>query len=292
MRSNKFIIGTASFANQYGLRHNTAVVRNRHQADSIARTALELGVKSLDTAPSYGSAESLIGSSEMRHLGAFSKFSSKKVGSAPEEIYHSVVASLARLRKSALLGLTFHRSTDLLGNASNCCEAIMQLKTDGLIESWGVSVYDPEELYAIFELNFLPDYIQAPVNVLDHRFVDPELQSHLKANRISTQARSVFLQGLLLDERYQKAKPFLRWNSKWVALRNHVTSSGLSAAQFCFGFVDSLDAVSGVVVGVNSPSEMGEILDGPQGHKFDNVIIGDLATTDKELIDPRRWSHG
>ena len=49
-------------------------------------------------------------------------------------------------------------------------EDINEAKYQGKINKIGYSLYHPEELDQLFDLNFIPDIVQLPYNIIDRRF--------------------------------------------------------------------------------------------------------------------------
>ena len=71
-----------------------------------------------------------------------------------------------------------------------------------------VSIYNPEEInYAIKKFKF--DIIQLPINLFDRKLIDNGILSRLKKHGYEIHARSIFLQGLLLDSHRWK---FAKWS--------------------------------------------------------------------------------
>ena len=87
----------------------------------------------------------------------------------------------------------------------------LSLKSKRLINNIGVSVYDTRSLKKIRNFNFV-NLVQAPINLFDRRFTEKKILNFLKKRKIKLQARSIFLQGKLLDNlkkaSYKKNKIF------------------------------------------------------------------------------------
>ena len=60
----KVILGTAQLSSPYGVTNLSSVEKSPDEVHSYLKEAKRLGVTTLDTAPAYGAAESLIGSSD------------------------------------------------------------------------------------------------------------------------------------------------------------------------------------------------------------------------------------
>ena len=113
--------------------------------------------------------------------------------------------SLKRLNVQSLHGLLLHNSKDLLSDKGKMLvDSLKKIKSNGLVNKIGVSVYAPSEFDRIFDLIKI-DIVQAPLNIIDRRFETSGLLTKLY-NGIEIHIRSVFLQGLLLMPR----KKYLR----------------------------------------------------------------------------------
>jgi predicted oxidoreductase len=89
-----------------------------------------------------------------------------------------------------------------------------ELKQQGLIEKIGFSTYMPEQVDFLLE-NFDFDLIQLPFNVFDNRLIVKGQLKKLKAKSIEIHARSVFLQGILLNFD-NLSDYFLTWERQFI----------------------------------------------------------------------------
>ena len=134
----------------------------------------------------------------------------------------------------------------------------MMAKNCRLVQKCGISVYTPEQMLAVFYNHEVPDIIQVPCNIADNRFI-PWLPN-LHELEIEVHARSVFLQGALLEGR----------------------GVPKFTAEQCLAFVLAQD-VDGVIVGVNTAEQLQELV------KVKPKKIEGLNICDERIIDPRRW---
>ena len=106
---------------------------------------------------------------------------------------------------------------------------------------------------------------------------------------VEVHLRSVFLQGLLLlppDAAAAHVPTAMRPLAAWTQWRNE---RGLDPVRGAIGVAKSLPGVRYCVVGVDRQSQLEEIIEawastGPLEAAF-------LATTDEDVIDPRRWAR-
>ena len=74
---------------------------------------------------------------------------------------------------------------------------LLTKKRDGIIENIGVSIYQSHDLKNIPLENI--DIVQLPISIFDQRLIENGLIQNLIDKGIIIHARSIFLQGLLLN---------------------------------------------------------------------------------------------
>jgi aryl-alcohol dehydrogenase-like predicted oxidoreductase len=284
---SKLLLGGASFGNQYGVSNKAQIPESEVQL--ILSEAFSTGFIGIDTAPSYGNSEVALGTFDLSSKEVFTKISMDALTSGVSAGIASVKESLSRLKVTSLMGLTFHSFDAFLSNPKTSKQLVKELLELELISSWGVSLYEPEELSKVLEVAN-PNYIQAPVNVLDRRFLDVNITELLMAAGISLQARSIFLQGLLLMPADQQPAYFTEWYSLLESCRKVAHEQEVSVLSLALNFVNEHRAVDRLVVGVNSIDHVMEISLSlsTSGIQLDPNQIS--AVSDLRLIDPRRWN--
>ena len=288
----KLALGTAQFGLRYGIANTVGQV-GQPEIKAILNVATQAGISTLDTAIAYGNSEASLGEVIS---GASTWQIITKLPPLPEGILDilqwinaQVSGSLERLRVSRLAALLLHRPSDLLGpHGIEYSQALAELKTRGVIEAAGVSVYDPSELDAIWPV-YHPDIVQAPVNVLDRRLIKSGWMERLQGNGVRVHARSVFLQGLLLmspQERPAWFSPWAKLLRQWMDWCKQQDATPLQAA---LSFVLKQPAVERVVVGVDSVHQLQEII---QASFCDlQTPPSDLFSEDLNLLEPSRWKY-
>jgi aryl-alcohol dehydrogenase-like predicted oxidoreductase len=205
----RLVLGTAQFGQRYGT-SATPDAPSRNEVAALLRVAEEHGIRWLDTARAYGESESDIGSaraagvassmrlvSKVRPLGVPRGDSLEVRDQTRAAIRASAEESLTALRADVLDVLLLHRADDAWLASGAVVEALDSLVEAGRVLRWGISVSTPAELIAALRLPGL-SYVQLPFNLLDRRWLAPDVQSALAANpAIHITARSVLLQGLL-----------------------------------------------------------------------------------------------
>ena len=282
-------LGTVQFGLRYGIANTSGQV-SASQAADILRVARESGVDTLDTAIAYGASERVLGETGVAGFRVVTKLpplptQDVRQMEIREWVQRQVQDSLDRLRLTSLHGLLLHRAADLSEAGGAELHAAMQsLKSRGLVERIGVSIYGPEDLAGIFG-RFELDLVQAPFNVVDRRLERSGWLTRLRDRGVAIHARSAFLQGLLL----MKERPayFARWSGLWARWHDWLAGSGARPEAACLQFVLSRDAIERVVVGVDNVGQLRELLSAaqmPQPQPPD-----DLWSEDVELVNPTHW---
>jgi aryl-alcohol dehydrogenase-like predicted oxidoreductase len=286
----KLALGTVQFGLNYGVA-NTAGRVSTEMADAILRTANLSGMDTLDTAIAYGHSESVLGG-----LGVLGWKVVSKLPAVPEDcsdVAHWVKLqlkeSLQRLSLQRMYGLLLHRPGQLLeSSGADLYAALQSLKADGLVAKVGVSVYGPAELYALWP-KYRLDLVQAPLNILDRSLVDSGWASRLKDSGIEVHTRSSFLQGLLLMPAEKRPDRFNRWSNLWLEWDRWLVATGLTPVQACLRYVNSIDAIDRVVVGVDTVTQLNEIVAAANGVLDSLPVFKPLQ--DDRLINPACWNQ-
>jgi hypothetical protein len=280
----RLALGTVQFGLNYGATQAARKVPE-DEAGRILALANEAGIDTLDTAARYGDAESVLGRAG---AGRGFRIITKTAAGGAAAADRGFRESLDRLRVGMVDGVLVHAVGDLASDAGPKLWSTMQAwKRDGLARRIGVSVYDRADIDAVMA-RFVPDIIQLPLSALDQRLLaDGSLQRLARAN-VAVHIRSVFLQGLMLQD--PSAAPphmtrtvphLLRW---WSACR----AAGATPLGAALGFALGLPGVERVIVGVHGVSHLREILDVVDAPRVE-LDWPALAVVDAEAIDPRRW---
>lgn len=286
----KLALGTVQFGVAYGIA-NTSGRISLDCAAQVLKLARRSGIDTLDTAIAYGDSESVLGSSGVSNWKIVSKLPAFPESCACIRAWvdDQVEGSLQRLGIHRIYGLLLHRPSQLLGRQGReLYQAIEQLKTGGLVEKIGISVYGPEELAQLFDL-FKFDLVQAPLNILDRNLVESGWASKLKQAGIELHTRSAFLQGLLLMPANERPLAFHRWSNIWTEWDRWLATEDLTPLQACLRYVNSISDVDRLVVGVDATEHLQQILSAMQGElqslpRFEKLL-------DQRLINPASWNQ-
>jgi aryl-alcohol dehydrogenase-like predicted oxidoreductase len=258
----------------------------------IWQVARGASITMLDTAIAYGNSEENIGATESVGFDIVTKLPPLPSAetSVTQWVRSQIENSLTRLRRNSVYGLLLHNPADLLAaTGDELLAALVNLKRDGLIKKFGVSIYAPTELDSLFSRipNFVPDIVQAPLNVIDQSIAASGWLTRLSTMNVEVHIRSVFLQGLLLQQPIERHAAFDRWTTVLAQFDSWSNAHQMSPLEACLGHVLSYPEVSKVIIGVTSANELKQIIAASSGDPV--RAPQSLQVTDVDLIQPMNW---
>ncbi|MDQ4145826.1 MAG: aldo/keto reductase [Actinomycetota bacterium] len=277
------VLGTAQLDSAYGIA-NRFDGGSRNRALALLREAESLDVSALDTSPSYGSAESLIGEAQLS-IDVYTKI---QRGISPKD---SVLASLHRLKRTSVKGVLVHESSLVLKDAEGVIEKTAALVEEGLAECAGCSTYTPAEFAAAIA-NPLIRIIQAPVNAADQRLSRSGLLEEAKNHGKVVFARSVFLQGALLLDEKDIPEPLSPLRQVVATIDSCLEGhpEAISRAAVLLLYVRDLPGVSGVVIGCENPRQLRSNVSIMSSRTVLNrELLANLPSVPSDVLDPRYW---
>jgi aryl-alcohol dehydrogenase-like predicted oxidoreductase len=283
----KLVIGSAQLGMNYGLFHNRKI--NHKEFKKIEKIILKSKINFIDTAISYGDSENIIGSSKLKNLHIITKIKlpSKKNIQVRDWTLKEISKSLYKLKIKKIYGVLIHDYKDLLGKfGKDYLLSLQELKKKKIIKKIGISIYDSHEIQKIWKF-WKPDLIQVPFNPLDNRILDSGWVDVFRKFKVKIFARSVFLQGLLINEdnSFIVNKNYLILLNKF---KNWCYKNNISLLQACIHFVKQFKKIDYLVVGFNNYNQLKEIID--VFKKKQIIIPRNFSTNKKNLIDPRKWN--
>jgi len=261
----KIALGTVQFGLEYGI-SNTCGRTDQRSVNQILQYACDNGIDTIDTAAQYGESESVLGSFSDNNCNW------NIVTKTPSFIHDSIQKrhtkqlrecfnnSLLNLNKKCIYGLLMHSCSDLFKNNGDFLFKEMEyLKSIGLVEKIGVSVYSKQEIDQVLD-NFKIDLIQLPVSILDQTLIHDGSLTKLKKYGVEIHARSVFLQGLMFMEKDMIPSYFNPIIKNIDAFQNLAMELSFSRLELALSYVASICEIDKIVVGVNTINQLKEVI--------------------------------
>ncbi len=137
---------------------------------------------------------------------------------------------------------------------------IDELKRKNLINRFGISIYSPLELKRIIR-NIKPDVLQIPFNIFDKRFLEKKILSLIKKKKILLHSRSIFLQGLLLEDdisQFNFKKQHIKIFKEYI---NNLRKKRLSNVEGCINFIRLNSKIfEKIIIGFDDEKQLNEII--------------------------------
>ncbi len=286
----RLALGSAQFGLKYGIANEYGQV-SPDEVRKILSVAADHKIHTLDTAIAYGGSERTLGQIGVTDWNIVTKLPAvpDRCTNIEQWIDHQISESLTRLGVTRLHAVLLHRPGQLLeSQGKELLAALETLKHKGLTNKIGISVYSPDELERLFEkMNF--DLVQAPLNILDRRFIDTGWTSRLRNMGVELHTRSTFLQGLLLMPASRRPVKFRRWDSLWFEWERWLNESGVTPLEACLRYVLSIEEIDKVIVGIDGLHQLHEILAATSGSL--TSLPSWQQPIDSELISPAQWMH-
>jgi aryl-alcohol dehydrogenase-like predicted oxidoreductase len=287
-------LGTAQFGFAYGV-SNKGGRPKEVEAAAILEYAAAAGIGYLDTASSYGDAESLIG----RHLPRGHKLRIvTKLPPIPAEkleqrearvCIDAIEKSIDRMCVDHVYGVLVHHAADLAKPGSEfLVDALHEARSRGLTRHVGVSVYDAADI-ALVRSRLRMELIQLPLNVLDRRLVASGDLTRLKWEGVEIHARSIFLQGLLLMNPASLPDYFASLRRPLADMHERWQRRGISPLAACLTFALQHGNVDVAVFGVNRAAELVEIEAAVEDLDTTFADFGSEPVVDPMYLNPSLW---
>jgi spore coat polysaccharide biosynthesis protein SpsF len=264
------VLGGAQFGMPYGIA-NRAGKPGDDELHAILGLAEGAGVAHIDTAAGYGDSEHRIGSalSADSPLGIVTKLpphltdGEPTVAEVAQRVHVAIDRSLWLLGRSRLDAVLLHRFEHFAAAEGVIWRTLRALQDEGKIGRIGASVYRPEELAALLAHPEVGQ-VQIPFNILDRRWLEPDVQRAIAARPdVILHGRSALLQGLLtIDDPLQWPIADGDLARRCIAgLQVAARSLGRDGvADLCFAYTRAQPWLAGVVVGAETAAQMAENL--------------------------------
>ena len=285
---NKIIIGTAQLSNNYGIFNKLKSIQNK-ELKKILNYCKKQNIFYIDLANSY---KNSINKLSKNNLVKFKII--LKVGSINKNNYFSnlkaiVEKTLKELKVKKIYSLMLHDERDIKYlSDKKIIGYFLDLKKKNIIQKIGLSIYNFKKLKV--SLNSFPiDLIQVPFNVFDRRILDKKIQKIISKNKIEVHARSIFLQGLLLQDPSSRQKIVQKNQSllnSWDKFNEYQQKKKIMN---CIKFVSQFKKINKFVFGVDNLDQLKTIVSIIKEIDYNIKLHYNFKLKNKKIVDPRLW---
>ena len=287
--SSRLAIGTVQFGLPYGIANQSGQVSHDGAKGIIAFARLS-GINTLDTAIAYGESESKLGDVGLDGFKVITKLPAlpENIVDVNRWVRDQMLASLQRLNVTSVYGVLIHNSQQLLDpKGKDVYQMLGQLKSEGMVQKIGMSIYAPSELDSLMNV-YQIDLVQAPYSLIDQRLQSSGWIQKLHDLGVELHTRSAFLQGLLLIPVTAIPKKFKYWLPLFNTWHSWLRDNNTSAVQACIGFVQAHPQIAKVVVGVETIQQLEQLIQAEK--ESPNTEYPNINCFDEDLINPSNWN--
>jgi aryl-alcohol dehydrogenase-like predicted oxidoreductase len=286
---SKIILGTVQMGLDYGVNNNKGKI-SLEESHQILLKAYISGTTILDTAEAYGNVHKLIGN--------FHKKNPRHKFNIVTKVPHSIEANSIEIKVKEYLEdlgvnsieiLMFH-SFDSFKSNQGAVYKLLELKSKGLINHIGVSVYTNEQLEYLVDNDDIT-VVQLPFNLLDNYSVRGDLLEELKLKGKIIHSRSAFLQGLFFKKSSDENKIVQKLQSELETLNQLIIQSNCTMEELALSYCLFQKNIDNVIIGVDSLDHLNSNIKASSYNIDDNTImkINSIKIKDLDLLNPSLW---
>ncbi len=288
--NRKIILGTASLSSKYG-RCNKKKFITKNEIKKIFNTAKKKNIYFIDTALNYGNNDEILSNYINTRYSVITKLPKINNNIKNIEKYYTelIIASLKKTKIKKFYSVLLHSPDQLLSkkNGRRIYNALLAIKKLNLTKKIGISVYSLKNTLKILK-KFHLDIIQIPLNILNQDFCDNYFIKIIKKKKIEIHARSIFLQGVLLNKKFYKKKLFKKYSEIFEKIEKIKKDNNINSLELTINFSLKHKWVKKIIVGFNTAHHLKEILN---TKIINNINYSDLPIKNNQnLYDPRKWN--
>ena len=286
----KLVLGSAQFGMNYGVTNQKIIPFS--DVKKIIELSRDMGLKKIDSALNYKNSSLVLGKCGVKDFHVYTKTLSIDWKIALDNniklLEKSLSESIKLLKINFFSGLYIHNPNDIFNNNfEEYYNRLQSFKKKGIVKKIGFSLYKYDEFEYILKKNFYFDIVQIPVNIFDNTFVNKKFEKICNERNIEVFARSIFLQGILLNNPKEINPYFLEWKEALNQYWDFLKINNIKPIDQCIAEVKNIKFISNIIVGCNSFSQFKEILSSYKTNSYKNF------TYNKELPDeflkPNKW---
>jgi len=285
----KIILGTVQMGLDYGINNKFGKI-SFEESHQILLRAHASGITTLDTAEAYGNAHIVIGEFHKSYPNHRFEIVTKVPHSIEENSFEVKINEyLKDLEVNYLEVLMFHSFDSFKSNQGSCTK-LLELKSRGLINHIGVSVYTNDQIEYLLDIEYVT-VVQLPFNLLDNYSFRGDLLEELKLKGKIIQTRSVFLQGLLFKKSSDDIKIVQRLQSELEMLNHIIVKSNCSMQELALSYCLIQKNIDNVIIGVDSEDHLITNIKASSYRIEEETIqeINNIKTNDVNLLNPSLW---
>jgi aryl-alcohol dehydrogenase-like predicted oxidoreductase len=274
MSASKLILGTANFINPYGLyQKDFKIIQS--ELDKIISLSLKNNVTTIDTAIHYGKPYDIL-----QLQKKFQKF----------KIINKIKPNEKELQELDLKftdTLLLHIDPRQKYDTNYLIKLLLITKKRKPNINVGVSIYDESDIES--DVYDVCDLVQLPVSVLDKTLLETGFVERLKSMNIQIHSRSIFLQGILLNDPKTLKKNIGSLVPSITKFQAFCREKNYSPLQVCLNFVLTNNLIDFSICGFNSYAELKQLIQIEKQRPLDLSDMPYFDVQDSEMLKPYNW---
>lgn len=281
------ILGTANFGNTYGIQNENSLLSEK-KIQGIIERAYSYGISKYDTAPGYGNSECILGKNiNYTNAEVYTKIPISTFGSW-QSIEDSIQQSLKKLHIKKLRGIYFHGIPNSSADLKRFKKIFQGQELKRYSELQGFSIYTQTEIEKVMSEIENINLIQLPYNLLSKSKFSLKFLQDLKTSQIELNVRSIFLQGLLLNEKFKIKNT--QFDEKTLNLYfQKLETFGIKPISICMSFINQLSLFDGIILGINSKKQLKELYCESLNTSKLDIDFDSFQDLNDWTSDPRNW---
>ena len=289
--ANNIVLGTVQLGLEYGVNNKYGKL-SLDTAFDILHIAYDNGIRTLDSAESYGNSQEIIGKFQKENpnkkFNIITKLSANNTLNKGE-LYRHIVNNCEVLGVNQLYGYMFHNYQNFISKVQFYDE-ILFAKKKGIIKKTGISLYTNTEMESVIANYNEFDFIQIPFNLFDNESKRKKIMKKAKTKGIEIYARSIFLQGLFFKNSNAitgNLKPLIPYleELEFIKYKNGVNTEALALQ-----YVLQKEYIDYVLIGVESTEQLlSNIKIYKYNYNIPHASIDRIHVEEYELLNPSNW---
>ena len=287
----KLILGTVHFGLDYGINNKLGQI-SKECIHEILDLAYAKDVKILDTAEAYGNSQQRIGDYHRNSHNRFdiiTKFYANTSIDKTFSVKERILNDIDTLNIESLYCYMFHSFSDYKKYFSLFKDELLDLKSNGIINKIGVSIYTNEELEEVIKNNEIK-LIQLPYNLLDNDALRGNSISKAKEKGVEVHTRSTFLQGLFFKN-IDDLPDALKVLNPYLKMLHNLCMNEYKMNELALNYVTSKKYIDKVLIGVDSIEHLesnvlslNKLIQKELVNQIESIKVKEI-----ELLNPSNW---
>jgi len=295
---SKIGLGTVEIGLPYGI--GTRRLPSEADAETILRSAVEMGITYIDTARGYGVAEERIGKSGISEMKGViigtkcAQFLKNEPGlhgaELEKRIREEIDMSRRNLNQDSLQLVQLHIELPDYTDLSELIEIMRKLKDEQKVQHVGIATRGEQVPLAAIASGFF-ETLQTAYSILDQRMAPNVLPAAQKGN-IGVINRSVLLKGALTIHAKQLPDQLSDLKDNAAKADSIAQELGISLPELAIRFAVSNPAVSTILVGTIKPQHLQAAVNAANHDPLPQETLNrlyELAVMDNNQVDPSKW---